>query len=139
MGNIRFQDHLLLWNALVDMYARSEKVLEARRVFGMLGERDKMTYTSMIAGYGMQGEGQAALKLFEEMNNFQMKPDHITMIAVLSACKHSGLLNKTNETVRDMPYKSTHVMWATLNRSLSDSSKYRDWGMGGQKTVGNEA
>lgn len=70
MGNIRFQDHLLLWNALVDMYARSEKVLEARRVFGMLGERDKMTYTSMIAGYGMQGEGQTALKLFEEMNNF---------------------------------------------------------------------
>ena len=37
----------------MDMYARSEKVLEARRVFGMLGERDKMTYTSMIAGYGM--------------------------------------------------------------------------------------
>ena len=68
-----------------------------------------------------------------------MKPDHITMIAVLSACNHSGLLNKTKETVRDMPYKSTHVMWATLNRSLSDSSKYRDWGMGGQKTVGNEA
>lgn len=145
-----FKDHLLLWNALVDMYARSGKVLEARRVFDMLGERDKMTYTSMIAGYGMQGEGQAALKLFEEMNNFQIKPDHITMIAVLSACSHSGLvtqgqllfekmrslygltphlehfacmtdlfgraglLNKAKEIIRNMPYKPTPAMWATL-------------------------
>lgn len=89
-----FKYYLLLWNALVDMYARSGKILLARRVFDMLDEKDKMTYTSMIAGYGMQGEGKAALKLFEEMNNFQIEPDHITMIAALSACSHSGLVTQ---------------------------------------------
>lgn len=87
-----FGDHLPLWNAIVDMYARSGKVLEAKRVFDSLPKRDEVTYTSMIAGYGMQGEGKAALKLFEEMNRLQIKPDHITMVAVLSACSHSGLL-----------------------------------------------
>lgn len=89
-----FKDLLLLWNALVDMYARSGKVLEARRVFDSLNTRDEVTYTSMIAGYGMKGEGETALKLFEEMCRFGIKPDHITMVAVLSACSHSGLLSQ---------------------------------------------
>ncbi|EXC31027.1 hypothetical protein L484_021329 [Morus notabilis] len=87
-----FENYLMLWNAIVDMYARSGKVLEAKRVFDSLTRRDEVTYTSMIAGYGMQGEGKAALKLFEEMNRLQIKPDHITMVAVLSACSHSGLI-----------------------------------------------
>ncbi|KAK4265661.1 hypothetical protein QN277_026683 [Acacia crassicarpa] len=87
-----FKDLLLLWNALVDMYARSGKVLEARRLFDSLNARDEVTYTSIIAGYGMKGDGEIALKLFEEMCRVGIKPDKITMIAVLSACSHSGLL-----------------------------------------------
>lgn len=87
-----FQDCLLLWNALVDMYARSGKMLEAKRVFDSLSKRDEVTYTSLIAGHGMKGEGQAALEVFEEMKRSEAKPDHITMIAVLSACSHSGLV-----------------------------------------------
>ncbi|KAI8528952.1 hypothetical protein RHMOL_Rhmol12G0188100 [Rhododendron molle] len=89
-----FNDYLLLWNALVDMYARSGKVFLARRLFDMLSRKDEVTYTSIIAGYGIQGEGQAAIKLFEEMIRFQIKPDHVTMVAILSACSHSGLVTQ---------------------------------------------
>ncbi|XP_022973516.1 pentatricopeptide repeat-containing protein At1g71490 isoform X1 [Cucurbita maxima] len=89
-----FQDYLLLWNALVDMYARSGKVIEAKRVFDSLSKKDEVTYTSLIAGYGMQGEGRKALRLFEEMKSVDIKPDHITMVAVLSACSHSGLVKQ---------------------------------------------
>lgn len=87
-----FQEYLLLWNALIDIYARSGKVLVARRLFDLLDKRDAVTYTSMIAGYGIQGDGKVALKLFEEMIGSQIKPDHIAMVAVLSACSHSGLV-----------------------------------------------
>ncbi|GMJ05393.1 hypothetical protein like AT1G71490 [Hibiscus trionum] len=87
-----FEDYLLLWNALVAMYARSGKLLAAKRVFNLMQKRDEVTYTSLIAGYGMQGEGHTAIKLFEEMVNLQIKPDHITMVAVLSACSHCGLV-----------------------------------------------
>ncbi|CAB4297936.1 unnamed protein product [Prunus armeniaca] len=87
-----FDDYLLLWNALVDMYARSGKILEAKRVFDSMSKRDEVTYTSMIAGYGVQGEGKAALKLFEEMNMLHIKPDHVTMVSILSACSHSRLV-----------------------------------------------
>ena len=98
-----FKDYLLLWNALVDMYARSGKVLEAKRVFDSLSKRDEVTYTSLIAGYGIQGEGEAALKVFEEMERFQIKPDHITMVAVLSACSHSGLVIQGQRLFEKMP------------------------------------
>ncbi|KAK7307930.1 hypothetical protein VNO77_41424 [Canavalia gladiata] len=88
----QFEDYLLLWNALVDMYARSGKVVEARKVFDSLRTRDEVTYTSMIMGYGMKGDGETALKLFEEMCKLKIKPDHLTMVAVLTACSHSGLV-----------------------------------------------
>ncbi|QHO11151.1 hypothetical protein HN51_068981 [Arachis hypogaea] len=94
MKREEFDKYLLLWNALVDMYARSGKVLEARRVFDLLSTRDEVTYTSMILGYGMKGEGQTALKLFEEMCKLNIKPDHVTMVAVLTACSHSGLVSQ---------------------------------------------
>ncbi|OVA14363.1 Pentatricopeptide repeat [Macleaya cordata] len=89
-----FKDYLLLWNSLVDMYSKSGKISEAQKLFNSMNEKDKVTYTSLIDGYGMQGEGQIALKLFEEMNNCGIKPDHITMVAVLSACSHSGLVSE---------------------------------------------
>ncbi|XP_044510211.1 pentatricopeptide repeat-containing protein At1g71490-like [Mangifera indica] len=97
-----FKDYLLPWNSLVDMYARSGKVVEAKRVFDLMCTRDEVTYTSLIAGYGIQGEGQVALKLFEEMNKFQIKPDHVTMVAVLSACSHSGLVVEGQRLFEEM-------------------------------------
>lgn len=87
-----FEDCLLLWNSLVSMYARSGKLVAAKRIFDLMQKRDEVTYTSLIAGYGMQGEGHIAIKLFEEMISLQIKPDHLTMVAVLSACSHSGLV-----------------------------------------------
>lgn len=87
-----FEDSLLPWNALIDMYARSGKVILAERLFKMLKKRDEVTYTSLIDGYGTQGKGQSALELFKEMVEFKIKPDHVTVVAILSACSHSGLV-----------------------------------------------
>lgn len=97
-----FVNHLLLWNALVDMYARSGKVLAAKKVFDMMTERDAVTYTSLIAGYGVQGEGQIALRFFKEMITSQITPDHVTMAAVLSACSHTGMVIQGERLFEDM-------------------------------------
>nr|XP_043637872.1 pentatricopeptide repeat-containing protein At1g71490 [Erigeron canadensis] len=89
-----FKDYLLLFNSLIDMYARSGKILHARKLFDTLAKKDEVTYTSLIAGYGIQGEGQMAVDLFEEMIDSNIKPDHVTMVAVLSACSHSALVDQ---------------------------------------------
>ncbi|KAL2921694.1 hypothetical protein RDABS01_013185 [Bienertia sinuspersici] len=87
-----FGEYLLLWNALVEMYARAAKIIEAKTVFDSLTRKDVVTYTSLMTGYGIIGEGKVALKLFDEMNTFGIKPDHIVLVAALSACSHSGLV-----------------------------------------------
>ncbi|KAL6515457.1 hypothetical protein OROHE_018491 [Orobanche hederae] len=87
-----FQGYLLLWNALIDMYARSGRVSISRRLFDLLENRDTVSYTSIIAGYGVQGEGKVAVELFEDMIRSEIKPDRVAMVAILSACSHSGLV-----------------------------------------------
>lgn len=97
-----FEDHLVLWNALVDTYARSGKIVMAKRLFLLLKRKDVVTYTSLIAGYGRQGDGKEAFKLFEEMTSFHIKPDHVTMVAILSACGHSGLVDLGEKLFKKM-------------------------------------
>ncbi|URD79404.1 PPR repeat [Musa troglodytarum] len=97
-----FKGYLLLWNSLIDMYSKSGRILVARRVFDLLTNRDQVSYTSMIAGYGIQGEGTAALKLFYQMTDSGIKPDHINMVAVLSACSHSRLVSQGQKLFKMM-------------------------------------
>ncbi|KAK9153575.1 hypothetical protein Sjap_001055 [Stephania japonica] len=87
-----FEEYLLLWNSLIDMYAKSGRISLAQNMFDSMGKKDEVTYTSLIAGYGMRGDGRAALEIFDEMKSRSIKPDHITMVAVLFACSHSGML-----------------------------------------------
>jgi pentatricopeptide repeat protein len=47
----------------------------------------------MVAGYGKHGNCKKALKLYEEILQTGMKPDHITSISVLSAFSHGGLVD----------------------------------------------
>ncbi|KAK4858446.1 hypothetical protein QYF36_016487 [Acer negundo] len=120
-----FKDCLLLCNALVDMYARSGKVVEAKRVFDSMSTRDEVTYTSLIAVYGVQGDGETALKLFDEMIKFQINPDHVTMVAVLSACSHSASgrqdkLAEVKTSMRDLGVKKAPgCSWVDVGTGFS--------------------
>lgn len=89
-----FKGYRLLWNSLIDMYSKSGRLSVAQNVFDTMDDRDMISYTSMIAGYGMQGKGTIALRLFDQMIDSGIKPDHISMVTVLSACSHSGLVTE---------------------------------------------
>ncbi|KAF8104964.1 hypothetical protein N665_0165s0049 [Sinapis alba] len=99
-----FKDSLILWNSLVDMYAKPGKIIAAKRVFESMSKRDKVTYTSLIDGYGMVGEGEVALAWFKEMIRSGMEPDYVTMVAVLSACSHSNLVSEGEMQFKKMQY-----------------------------------
>ncbi|KAG8381576.1 hypothetical protein BUALT_Bualt06G0135900 [Buddleja alternifolia] len=47
----------------------------------------------MITGYAMHGYAYQALDLFKKMSE-KARPDHITFVGVLLACKNGGLLDK---------------------------------------------
>jgi pentatricopeptide repeat protein len=48
----------------------------------------------MIMGYAVNGFSEEALKLFYEMCSVGVKPSYVTFIALLTACGHSGLVDK---------------------------------------------
>eukprot|EP01018_Ginkgo_biloba_P015763 Gb_24018 [translate_table: standard] len=81
-------------SALIDMYAKCGTIKDARQVFDKLSQRNVVAWNAMIVGYAMHGHGEDALVLFHEMQQADLKPDHITFTGVLSACNHAGLVNK---------------------------------------------
>ncbi|KAM2308147.1 hypothetical protein COP1_030299 [Malus domestica] len=84
----------IVMGALLDMYAKCGVVDEALYVFNRLPDRDLVSWTSMITAYGAHGQALEALKLFGEMQQSYAKPDGVTLLAVLSACSHVGLVDE---------------------------------------------
>eukprot|EP01018_Ginkgo_biloba_P018588 Gb_36614 [translate_table: standard] len=81
-------------NSLIDMYAKCGSIEVARQLFDRMSERNVVSWSAMIAGYGMHGYGEDALALFSQMQETGMKPNHITFVSVLYACSHAGLVDE---------------------------------------------
>ncbi|KAJ6672721.1 hypothetical protein OIU85_014003 [Salix viminalis] len=58
---------LYVANCLIDMYAKSGDIDVARFVFDNLKQKNFVSWTSIMTGYGMHGRGEEALEVFEEM------------------------------------------------------------------------
>ncbi|KAK3124440.1 hypothetical protein QOZ80_7BG0586560 [Eleusine coracana subsp. coracana] len=81
-------------NALIDLYAKCGGVEDARRVFEEMGtERTVVSWTSLIVGLAVNGFGKEALELFSVMEKEKLVPTEITMVGVLYACSHCGLVD----------------------------------------------
>nr|GMD41475.1 putative pentatricopeptide repeat-containing protein At3g11460 [Ipomoea batatas] len=83
-----------LKNALINMYARCGKLARARAIFDEMPEKNLVSWTAIIGGYGTHGLGETATELFDEMINGGVKPDGTVFVSVLSACSHAGLTDK---------------------------------------------
>ncbi|XP_059670902.1 pentatricopeptide repeat-containing protein At2g33760 [Cornus florida] len=83
-----------LGTALINMYARCGNVRKGQEVFDQMNERNVVTWTAMISGYGMHGHGSEALDLFHLMRTRGPPPNDVTFVAVLSACSHAGLVHE---------------------------------------------
>ncbi|XP_010532497.1 PREDICTED: pentatricopeptide repeat-containing protein At3g22150, chloroplastic [Tarenaya hassleriana] len=97
-----FDHNVFVASALVDMYSKSGSIKNAENVFDQTKERNSVTYTTMILGYGQHGMGERALSLFRSMEESGIKLDAITFVAVLSACSYSGLVDQGLEIFESM-------------------------------------
>ncbi|KAF3682185.1 Pentatricopeptide repeat-containing protein, chloroplastic [Capsicum annuum] len=77
--------------ALVDFYMKWGRIEDARNVFEGMPQKNVISWNALIGGYGNHGRGIEAVKLFERMIREGMMPNHVTFLAVLSACSYSGL------------------------------------------------
>ncbi|KAJ0027718.1 hypothetical protein Pint_36481 [Pistacia integerrima] len=81
-------------SALVDMYSKSGSISSAENVFAQTSEKNPVTYTTMILGYGQHGMSKRAVSWFYRMQECDSEPDAVTFVVVLSACSYAGLVDE---------------------------------------------
>ncbi|PIA31683.1 hypothetical protein AQUCO_04900168v1 [Aquilegia coerulea] len=91
-----------LSTALVDMYARCGDPQSSMQVFHKMKEKDVSAWTAAIGAMSMEGNGDKAIKLFNEMIKQGVKPDSVAYVGVLTACSHSGLVELGQLVFRSM-------------------------------------
>ncbi|CAN1753806.1 Pentatricopeptide repeat-containing protein At2g01510, mitochondrial [Linum perenne] len=86
------------------MYAKCGSMDRARAVFDTIPCKDVISWTTIIVGHAINGEGERALSAFNQMYDEGIKPNFVTFIGVLSACNHSGLV-EVGQKLYDMMIK----------------------------------
>ncbi|CAI0468763.1 unnamed protein product [Linum tenue] len=79
-------------NSLVNSYAKCGSIDDAERAFREIPERSIVSWSAMIGGMAQHGHGRLALQMFNEMLKEGVAPNHITLVSVLCACNHAGLV-----------------------------------------------
>lgn len=83
---LSFDLDMLVASGLVDMYAKSENVEDARKAFDYVSAKNVVSWNTMIVAYGQHGDGKEAMKLLKEMLREVFAPDELTLASILSSC-----------------------------------------------------
>ncbi|KAK2650297.1 hypothetical protein Ddye_017786 [Dipteronia dyeriana] len=79
-----------LTSALIDLYCKFGTIKQGKALFDELATKDLICWSSMIKGYGVNGYGDEALKIFSKMLDCGVMPNDVVFISVLSACSQRG-------------------------------------------------
>lgn len=101
---------LFIGNALITLYSRQEHIVEAKRVFEEMPNKDLVSWNSMLSGYAQVGNcGFEAISTFFEMVRKGMRLDHVSFTGAISACGHERKL----EIARQIHGLSIKVKYST--------------------------
>ncbi|KAK6150188.1 hypothetical protein DH2020_017713 [Rehmannia glutinosa] len=89
-----FNFDLFANSALIDMYAKCGDLDSAQLVFDKMESPNEVSWNSIISAYGNHGKLKQCLALFHEMENEGFQPDHVTFLAIISACGHAGQVDE---------------------------------------------
>ncbi|EOA25723.1 hypothetical protein CARUB_v10019077mg [Capsella rubella] len=74
-------------NGLLAMYAQCKRISEAEFLFGtMSGEKNNVTWTSMLTGYSQNGFAFKAIECFRDLRRDGSQSNQFTFPSVLTAC-----------------------------------------------------
>ncbi|OMO63223.1 hypothetical protein COLO4_32647 [Corchorus olitorius] len=85
---------IFVGTCLIDMYGKCGKLGDAMSLFLEVPKTTSVPWNAIISCHGIHGHAEKALKLFREMREEGVKPDHITFVSLLSACSHAGLVDE---------------------------------------------
>nr|XP_043625063.1 pentatricopeptide repeat-containing protein DOT4, chloroplastic-like [Erigeron canadensis] len=84
--------NLKVENALIDMYAKSGWLEYASMIFSRMNFKDIISWTVMILGYSLHGQGNIGIDLFQKIPTMDI--DEIGYVTALYACCTSRLVEE---------------------------------------------
>ncbi|XP_031476402.1 pentatricopeptide repeat-containing protein At2g03880, mitochondrial isoform X1 [Nymphaea colorata] len=99
---IKSERDLIVENALLDMYCKCGNLGEAKTAFTRMVVKDVISWSTMIVGMAQNGFSKEGLHLFELMLKSGTNPNGITLVGVLFACSHAGLVDEGWHFFRSM-------------------------------------
>ncbi|GLJ53327.1 hypothetical protein SUGI_1137120 [Cryptomeria japonica] len=89
-----FATHTAFQNKLVNMYFKCGSLVDARKVFDDMEERDCFSWNAIIAAYRRHGYPQEALRMFHQMQRTGVQANQLTFASILPACAKMGALKQ---------------------------------------------
>ncbi|ONK75957.1 uncharacterized protein A4U43_C03F22340 [Asparagus officinalis] len=89
-------------NSLMTMYSNCGFLTEAMTMFDSISNPHLVSFNSMISVLAQHGLPNEASKAFKDMESFGLKPDDITLLNLLSAFNHAGLVSEGLELFASM-------------------------------------
>ncbi|XP_024539964.1 pentatricopeptide repeat-containing protein At2g13600-like [Selaginella moellendorffii] len=86
-------NNMVGWTAAITAYGHHGWLRDARGIFDALPVRVAATWNAMLSAYAQNGQLTQALGLFREMDLDGVRPNVITIIAILDACLNASALN----------------------------------------------
>ncbi|KAI5063608.1 hypothetical protein GOP47_0022155 [Adiantum capillus-veneris] len=81
-------------NTLVDMCGKCGNLSQARDLFDMTPTSNIVRWNALMMAYARQGNMEEVFELFEKMKEKHIRPDEVTLLSLLTACCHAGLVSK---------------------------------------------
>lgn len=90
--------NIIVVTAIIDMYCKCGSVNKALNVFEIAPKLGLSCWNSMVMGLAMNGCEEEALELFSRLeSSIDLRPDGVSFLAVLTACNHSGMVDKARD------------------------------------------
>lgn len=119
-----------LEGALLDAYSKCGNITNAYNIFQVSPKKDLITFTAMIGCYAMHGMAEEAVELFSKMLKIDIRPDHVVLTTLLSACSHAGLVDagiKIFKSIREIHrVEPTAEHYACMVDLLARSGRLQD-------------
>lgn len=92
--SVGLDSRVFVASALIDMYAKCGNLHCAHEVLNRLSTRDVGSWSALITAYAQHGHGKKTLELAAQMSREGIRLNHITLLSILSACSHAGLVSE---------------------------------------------
>ncbi|XWS55716.1 hypothetical protein CRYUN_Cryun09bG0024300 [Craigia yunnanensis] len=117
-------------NVLISFYAKCGSMEDGLLVFNKLHGRNIVSWNALICGYAQNGRGKEAIEFFERMLVSGFRPNHVTLLGLLWACNHAGLVAEGYSYFNKARLKEPNLLkpehYACMVDLLSQSGRFKE-------------